>query len=129
MVKRILFFITAVGFFSLSQANQPNFILFITDDISWDDLGCYGSKVAKTPHLDKMAKEGPIRTPSCHLIGFPLPKSLLNEIRIYSFVFWKFWRPDLVGNADCGIERLECFTGFPSSNLPTHAPKGIGGLI
>ena len=36
----------------------PNFILFITDDISWDDLGCYGSKVAKTPHLDQMAKEG-----------------------------------------------------------------------
>jgi N-sulfoglucosamine sulfohydrolase len=36
----------------------PNFILFITDDISWDDLGCYGSKVAKTPHLDQMAKDG-----------------------------------------------------------------------
>jgi arylsulfatase len=36
----------------------PNFILFITDDISWDDLGCYGSKVAKTPHLDQMAKQG-----------------------------------------------------------------------
>jgi len=36
----------------------PNFILFITDDISWDDLGCYGSKVAKTPNLDQMAKQG-----------------------------------------------------------------------
>jgi len=42
----------------LAQAKQPNFILFITDDISWDDLGCYGSKVAQTPHLDQMAKEG-----------------------------------------------------------------------
>ena len=43
---------------SIQAADKPNFILFITDDISWDDLGCYGSKVAQTPHLDQMAKEG-----------------------------------------------------------------------
>ncbi len=43
---------------SIQAVDKPNFILFITDDISWDDLGCYGSKVAKTPYLDQMAKEG-----------------------------------------------------------------------
>ena len=56
-MKRIfvLFFLIP---FTVFAVKQPNFILFITDDISWDDLGCYGSKVAKTPHLDQMAKEG-----------------------------------------------------------------------
>ena len=56
-MKTLLTFLAFVVV-SLQAADKPNFILFITDDISWDDLGCYGSKVAKTPHLDKMAKEG-----------------------------------------------------------------------
>lgn len=43
---------------SASAADRPSFILYITDDISWDDLGCYGSPVVKTPHLDRMATEG-----------------------------------------------------------------------
>jgi N-sulfoglucosamine sulfohydrolase len=37
---------------------RPNFIFFITDDISAEDLGCYGNRVVKTPHLDRMASEG-----------------------------------------------------------------------
>ena len=57
-LKRLLIVLATIGLISFVQAKQPNFILFITDDISWDDLGCYGSKVAQTPHLDQMAKEG-----------------------------------------------------------------------
>jgi len=37
---------------------RPNFIFFITDDISPADLGCYGSEVVKTPQLDKIAEQG-----------------------------------------------------------------------
>lgn len=37
---------------------RPNFILYITDDISWNDLGCYGDSVVQTPNLDKMAANG-----------------------------------------------------------------------
>eukprot|EP01031_Cornospumella_fuschlensis_P013488 gene13488-16494_t len=36
----------------------PNFIFFITDDISAADTGPYGNKVVKTPNLDRMAAEG-----------------------------------------------------------------------
>ncbi len=38
--------------------DRPNFIFFITDDVSHNDLGCYGNTAIKTPHLDRIAKEG-----------------------------------------------------------------------
>ena len=43
---------------SLARAERPNFVLFITDDISQEDFGCYGNEVAKTPNLDQIAAEG-----------------------------------------------------------------------
>ena len=36
----------------------PNFILFIADDMSWEDCGPYGHKGVRTPNLDRLAKEG-----------------------------------------------------------------------
>jgi N-sulfoglucosamine sulfohydrolase len=42
---------------SFEQA-RPNFVLFIADDVSFDDIGCYGNKVVKTPNIDKLAREG-----------------------------------------------------------------------
>jgi len=37
---------------------QPNIIFIYADDLGYGDLGCYGSKVNRTPNLDKMASEG-----------------------------------------------------------------------
>ncbi|MBN1789080.1 MAG: sulfatase [Bacteroidales bacterium] len=42
---------------SFSQ-KQVNLVFIIADDVSWDDLGCYGNKVVKTPHIDRLASEG-----------------------------------------------------------------------
>ncbi len=37
---------------------QPNIILFLADDVSWNDFGCYGNKEVKTPNIDRLASEG-----------------------------------------------------------------------
>ncbi len=36
---------------------QPNFILFFTDELQFSDLGCYGGTIP-TPHLDQLAAAG-----------------------------------------------------------------------
>lgn len=44
--------------FSATADDRPNFIVLISDDISYDDLGCYGSPNGRTPHIDALAAEG-----------------------------------------------------------------------
>jgi len=36
----------------------PNFIIFIADDVGWNDLGCYGNEVVQSPNMDQLAAEG-----------------------------------------------------------------------
>lgn len=54
--------LSAVLFVGLSQvspaADKPNFIVINIDDLGYGDIGPYGSKLNRTPHLDRMAKEG-----------------------------------------------------------------------
>ncbi len=37
---------------------RPNVILFIGDDISWNDFGCYGNPMARTPAINALAAHG-----------------------------------------------------------------------
>lgn len=36
----------------------PNAIFFIADDVSFDDIGCYGNPSARTPNIDRLAAAG-----------------------------------------------------------------------
>lgn len=40
------------------QENKPNFIIFLADDVSWNDFACYGNKDVQTPNIDKLASGG-----------------------------------------------------------------------
>jgi len=52
-----LFCLAAVSS-SLTAADKPNFVIIFADDQGYGDLGCFGSTKIKTPHIDRMAKEG-----------------------------------------------------------------------
>lgn len=63
-----------------ASRNAPNVWLIVTDQQRWDTLGCYGSKVVETAHLDYFASIGTVFnnayscTPSC----IPARASLLT---------------------------------------------------
>ncbi|MAJ15733.1 MAG: hypothetical protein CBC27_01875 [Opitutia bacterium TMED67] len=40
------------------QAERPNIIFILADDLGWSELGCYGNRFNETPHIDRLAKRG-----------------------------------------------------------------------
>ena len=62
-IKRLLLVTFAACFSAMSfvraqAASTPNVIIIMADDQGYQDLGCFGSPKIKTPHIDRMAKEG-----------------------------------------------------------------------
>lgn len=43
---------------SILAADRPNLLVFIADDVSWNDFGCYGNASARTPNIDRIAASG-----------------------------------------------------------------------
>jgi arylsulfatase A len=43
---------------SVHAAQKPNVIIIFNDDMGYQDLGCYGAPLIKTPRIDQLAKEG-----------------------------------------------------------------------
>ena len=65
-MKPVIYFLSVVSVAlalagRISEANaddRPNIVLLLADDLGYGDLSCFGSPAVKTPHLDRLAKEG-----------------------------------------------------------------------
>jgi|TARA_B100000809_G_C15084104_1_gene510759 arylsulfatase A len=56
-MKTLLTFFALIAL-SIQGADKPNFVLIFIDDMGYGDIGPFGSKINRTPHLDRMAMEG-----------------------------------------------------------------------
>jgi len=53
----LMLYVSTSALFSSPQ-DKPNFIIFIADDVSWNDIGCYGNDDVQTPIIDELASRG-----------------------------------------------------------------------
>jgi arylsulfatase A-like enzyme len=51
-----------------AQTRQPNFIFILVDDMGYGDLSSYGAPDIRTPHIDRLAKEG-VKLIDCYSNG------------------------------------------------------------
>jgi arylsulfatase A-like enzyme len=50
--------LTAAPLFAGEALRRPNIVLVLADDLGHSDLGCYGCRDIRTPHIDALAKQG-----------------------------------------------------------------------
>jgi arylsulfatase A-like enzyme len=58
MMRTILILAGLLFAAPLGAAERLNVVFILADDLGWADLGCYGSKYHKTPHIDRLAATG-----------------------------------------------------------------------
>jgi N-sulfoglucosamine sulfohydrolase len=73
----VILALLSLGFINLKKNEQnpqgPNILWITNEDMSPNHLGCYGGKVAKTPNIDQLAKEGVLYTNAFSTAGVCAP--------------------------------------------------------
>ncbi len=104
MMKNTVYGLTMfVLAYTCAAAQRPN-VLFIAIDDLRPELGCYGSKVAVTPNLDRLARQGlRFRRAYCQeAICSPSRASLMTGARpdtikvIENYTYFRDLNPDIV---------------------------------
>lgn len=49
-------------------SSRPNVIVILADDLGYGDLSCYGARLASTPNVDRLARQG-TRFSDCHAVA------------------------------------------------------------
>ncbi|WKB81958.1 sulfatase-like hydrolase/transferase [Cellulophaga lytica] len=129
-MKKLLFVFLICTAFCKAQ-DKPNIVFILTDDQSYDLLGCTGNTIVKTPNIDKLADNGILFT-NAHVtsaICTPSRISILlsqyerkhgvnfNSGTSVSNVAWQNSYPVVMRNNGY-------YTGWIGKN---HAPIGKGG--
>ena len=122
-------------------AGKPSYILFITDQQRYDNLGCNGHPILKTPHIDEMASEGvnydrfyvtsPVCTPNrASLMTCQMPSS--NGVRMLGMplghdqvTFVELMRAAGYDTALIGKSHLQNVTDWPVKIDPPKIREGF----
>ncbi|MCA9163940.1 MAG: sulfatase-like hydrolase/transferase, partial [Planctomycetales bacterium] len=51
-------FVGPIGGTEAVELERPNIVFLLCDNLGYGDVGCYGSTLHRTPHIDQMAREG-----------------------------------------------------------------------
>lgn len=51
-------FVGPIGGAEAVALERPNIVFLLCDNLGYGDVGCYGSTLHRTPHIDQMAREG-----------------------------------------------------------------------
>ena len=80
-----------------ASIENPNVILIYADDLGAGMLGCYGQKIIKTPHIDRLAAEG-MRFTNAHgcMYCAPARASLLTGLHDAHKGAWSISRGGLI---------------------------------
>jgi arylsulfatase A-like enzyme len=59
-IRKILriYTLSLIIFQTYGLNESPNIIVFVGDDLGWDDVGFHGSKQMRTPNIDTLASDG-----------------------------------------------------------------------
>jgi arylsulfatase A-like enzyme len=57
-VLRAFVFLIPLALRAEGAERPPNFVVFFVDNLGNGDVGCFGSKLHRTPHIDRLAAEG-----------------------------------------------------------------------
>ena len=83
--------LTLTGLSAAAAEKRPNIIFFLADDQRYDQLGCAGHPVLKTPHIDSLAASGVrferayVTTPICAASRASIFTSLYERTHGYTF--------------------------------------------
>ena len=61
----MLFLLAAGALAAAAEPRRPNVVIFFMDDVGYADLHIDGAKDARTPHVDRLAREG-VRLSQCY---------------------------------------------------------------
>src|SRR5262249_43070500 len=60
VILPLLATLLAIPSAAAQESARPNIVFILMDDLRFDELGCTGHPFVRTPHIDRLAKEGAI---------------------------------------------------------------------
>ncbi|WP_116124924.1 sulfatase-like hydrolase/transferase [Lewinella sp. IMCC34183] len=99
MLRSTLFLCLWCVTLHLRAAAPPNILFILADDLGYGDLGSYGQRTIRTPHLDRLAAEGTRYT------------------RCYA------------GSTVCAPSRSVLMTGQHTGRTTVRGNNGVGGVV